>query len=212
MNSLVVDSAANTVKKPRPTRFAAGLGILLFLSSCAAGSLKDKEPERADIAPDVSFKLPRPSDLGRPVRASQLVTARHDGQTFVLESHLRGSREQFLLIGLDTMGRRAMTIRWNDTGITVDSAPWLPDALRPHNLLLDIVLTYWPEKIVRASIKGSGVTLEASGKQRRLFADGREIVRIDYLPSQQLALSGQVSYRNFAWGYELDIHSTEVAP
>lgn len=105
-----------------------------------------------------------------------------------------------------------MTIRWDDTGITVDSAPWLPDALKPHNLLLDIVLTYWPEKIVRASIEGSGVTLEASGKQRRLFADGREIVRIDYLPSQRLALSGRVSYRNFAWGYELDIQSTEVAP
>jgi hypothetical protein len=187
------------------------LGLVLLaaaLGGCAARN--DGMPADAvRIAPTVTLVMPRPGDLGRSLEAVQLVTAHYGDQTFVFESHLSATPERFLLVGLDTVGRKAMTITWTDAGIDYEAAPWVPKELRPANILADIVVLYWPEASVRHAL--SGGTLDAGPKRRSVIAGAQEVIRAEYWPTRPGdPWSGRLHYENRAWGYTLDVESLET--
>ncbi len=79
--------------------------------------------------------------------------------------------EALTLITTDPFGRRAMTLTWRDSGLTVEkAAPFVPDFIRPENILADITIAYWPEAAVRAGLAGSGATLLRPTARRRVIA------------------------------------------
>ena len=185
--------------------------LLMLLAGCAA-ILPPSEPKDANaqlIGPGQRLTLPRPADLGRSILATQLITARAYGQTFVLEVNLSATPERVMLVGLDSMGRRAMTITWNDREVTAESAPWMPDVLRPGSMLADIVLIYWPEAAVRKALPpGSEVLQEARGRTIRI--DGNDVLRVDYGWAAGARWNGTLRYANLAWGYEIEVQSSET--
>jgi hypothetical protein len=51
----------------------------------------------------------------------QQITARYRDRTFVFEGRLSASPEQLRLVGLDALGRRALSIVWEGDRIGFDS-------------------------------------------------------------------------------------------
>jgi len=189
------------------------VALLLWLSACAAVPGGDGADARAPLlAPGEPLALPRPADLGRRVEAAQLITATRDGQTFVFEGRLSITPERFLLAGVDSLGRRAMTVTWTDAGLEVETAPWLPPALRPGSMLADIVVLYWPEAAVRSALAPAGGTLAADAHRRTVRIDGKEVLRAEHSWAEGTPWTGTMRYANLAWGYEIEVQSTEAAP
>jgi hypothetical protein len=188
--------------------------VLLALASaaCAQHSI-DRAGRSVQIAPDLSLTLPRPADLGQSIEVMQLVTARYGDQTYAFEARVSATANQFLMVGLDSLGRRAMTITWSDAAISYESAPWLPPQLRPENVLADMVLLYWPEAAVSQALAPSGGVVMAVPGRRTIAKAGEPIIQIEYGPSADGSpWAGTLRYRNLAFHYEMDVQSVRSSP
>lgn len=194
------------------TWFRTGLAAaaLMALAACARHIDTDTPKGAVRMTPDLLMTLPKPSDLGRSLQAAQLVTAHYGDQTIVFEGHISATPEQFLLVGLDPTGKRALTLTWTDQKLTVDTAPGFPDRLRPENMLADIVVQYWPEDRVRQALAGPNVTLTSGSHFRSIAVGGKEVIHVDYRGDDPW--NGATVYRNLVWGYELDVQSAESKP
>ncbi len=186
--------------------------LMLALAACSSGPAEmTAAPIR--IAPDLAVTLPWPDELGRNVEATQLLTASYGAQSFVFEVRLSANSERFLMVGLDPMGRELLRVTWTRKSLDYEVAPWVPGGLRPENMLADIVLLYWPEESVRRALAPSGGVLVSGPHSRLVTIGGKEVMRADYQPAAgDDPWSGRLHYRNFAWGYELDIQSSEAPP
>jgi len=186
------------------SRVRPALALLIGLGLAACGlTPPPPEPGRVMIAPGITLSLPSPAALGRSVDAVQIVTARHQGDSFVFEGRLSVGPERLLLVGTDSLGRRAMTVTWSDGKITVERAAWLPETLRPENILADIVLLYWPEAAVRPALTGADLT-EQTGERRV-----GDAILVSW---QGDPWNGTAHLRNRVWEYELDVRSVLVGP
>jgi hypothetical protein len=167
------------------------------------------EPTALLIGPGQRLNVPRPADLGRRIVATQLITLRGYGQTFVLEVNLSITKERVTLVGLDGMGRRAVTITWTGQKVAAETAPWVPETFRPGSMLADIILIYWPEAVVhRALPEGGALLQEAHG--RTIQVNGKDVFRVDYGSAATAPWHGTLHYSNLAWGYEVDVQSSEI--
>src|SRR5262249_14319805 len=161
------------------------------------------------IAPGQVLSLPRPADVGRRILAVQLITVKRGEQTFAFEGHLNLRPDQVVFIGLDSVGRRAVTITWNGRDISAEVAPWLPESVRPGSLLADLIMIYWPEKSVRDALPPGGVLLQ-DPHSRSIRIAGREVLHADYDWAIGAPWNGNLRYSNFAWGYQIDVQSSEI--
>jgi len=184
--------------------------FLLLLSGCAAPAEMQAHDHATLFAPNRSLVLPRPADLGRSVQAMQLITVQRDGESYVFEGQISITPERFLLVGTDPMGRRAMTVTWTEAGVTTETAPWMPAALRPDSMLADIVMLYWPEDVVRRAIAPAGAELTADARSRTVSIDGRNVLHVDYEQSGTGPWTGSLHYANEGWGYRIAVRSVEV--
>ena len=186
------------------------LALQVVLAGCASDRLPSEDLPM--IAPGHLLTLPAPGDLGRSVEAAQLITVRRDGKTDVFEGRIRVTPEKLLLVGLDGLGRRAMTLTWDKSGkVTAETASWLPRPIPPGPMLADLVVLYWPEAVVRRALQGSGATLKVRDGERSVIADGREIFNARYQGDAD-PWASTVLYKNEAWGYEIEVQSKELAP
>jgi len=186
-------------------RFLVLAGALL-LAACASAPTgpADNVPT---FAPGRVLALPAPGDLGRSVEWLQQITVHHGADVFAFEGRISVTADRFQLLGLDGLGRRAMTITWEKSGaVTASRADWLPPQVKPGPMLADIVLLYWPRDILRHALKSAGATLQEVGGTRIVRIDGDEVLHIEDLGQ------GHVRYRNDAWGYTIDVQTVEVTP
>lgn len=106
-----------------------------------------------------------------------------------------------------------MTITWTNMSITMETAPWMPAAIRPENILADMVLLYWPAEVLRRALDASGATVSDTADRRTIVHDGHEVIVADYRPSDpSRRWSGSQRFQNLAWGYELEIRTAEAGP
>jgi Protein of unknown function (DUF3261) len=170
------------------------------------------ESQFALFAPGRVLVLPHPADLGRTVEAVQMLSARYDSQTFVFEGRLSITPERFVLVGLDGMGRRAMTVTWDGRSLNIESAPWLPATVRPGSMLADIVVLYWPEAAVRKALAPAGCKLLVTAKSRKVRCDNDTVLIAKYDWPAGAKWDGALQYSNLAWGYEIEAQSKEMTP
>ena len=140
--------------------------------------------------------------------AIQLITVHAYGQTFVLEVNLSVTPERVTLVGLDAIGRRAITITWTDQNVSAETAPWVPETLRPGSMLADIIVIYWPEAAVRAALPAGGELLQEP-RGRTIRVNGKDVFRVDYGWAAGARWNGTLRYSNLAWGYEIEVQSSE---
>jgi hypothetical protein len=191
--------------------------ILVLLAGCTAilplpailPAPAAADPTAPLIGPGQRLNLPRPADLGRSAIATQLITASGYGQTFVLEVNLSVTPERVTLVGLDGIGRRAITITWTDQNVTAEVAPWVPETLRPGSMLADIIVIDWPEAAVRRALPAGGELIQEP-RGRTIRIDGNDVLRVDYGWAAGARWNGTLRYSNLAWGYEIEVQSSEV--
>lgn len=185
------------------------LACALWLLQACASSTPPPDGDQALIAPGHVLALPTPADFGRRTDVAQLVTVNWQDQTFAFEARISITQQQVVIAGIDGMGRRAMTITWNDSGISQHAASWLPRALQPGPMLVDIVVLYWPEDAVRRALAAAGATLTADASHRTVLIEGKPVLEAEYLFAPGAAWPNKVRYRNLAWGYSMEIESVE---
>jgi len=168
------------------------------------------EPQFAQFAPGRVLALPFPADLGRSVEAAQMLSARYDSQTFLFEGRISITPERLVLVGVDGMGRRAMTATWNGSSLAIESAPWLPASVRPGSMLADIILLYWPESVVRKALAPTGCTLFATAKSRKVRCGNDTVLIAKYDWPAGARWDGTLQYSNLAWGYAIEAQSKEM--
>jgi hypothetical protein len=185
-----------------------------FLCGCATltalvtpSPLGDNE---AMIAPNVVFVIPPPADLGQTATVAQTIVAHYRDQSYAFEAQIQIAPKHLELAALDGLGRRALTISWKSGGIEHKQASWLPPFIRPADILADVAIVYWPEKIVASSLAQSGATLSVGNGSRRISMGGREIMVVEYDKGQ--GWNRNAKLHSLAFGYEIDIQSSEIAP
>ncbi|HVJ42883.1 MAG TPA: DUF3261 domain-containing protein [Dongiaceae bacterium] len=187
---------------------------LAVLGGCTSLGGQGSDPARdtaAYLAPDLRLDLPDPASMGHNVEAVQMVTAHRDGRTIVFEAHLSITAERVLLVGVDATGQRLMTVTWRGSRINVETAPVLPKEVRPGAMLADIVTIYWPEQVVRQALRSSGADLSVTAEGRTVTLRGRPILRADYHGGSAHPWQAGLSYRNLAWGYDIDVVPLQVS-
>ncbi|WP_051609826.1 DUF3261 domain-containing protein [Terasakiella pusilla] len=174
-------------------RVALSFVALLFLSACALL----QSQEKAALSP---WHLPFEA-----AEVSQLLKGSYQDQEFVLHAALKMDEDQLLLLGLDQMGRRAFSLTWDATGVHVDRAVWLPDALEARYILSDLMYAYWPlEKLV-----AQGLVVTQDGTKRTIFEEGQAIAFITKEGTTQ-RWAGQTVIENIKRGYRIEIQSQQT--
>lgn len=186
--------------------------LVLVLAACAERPA-DNPLAPVKVAPGLFLRLPLPDELGRTVEASQMLTARFGDRSFVFEGHFRATAESFLMLGLDPMGREMLRITWTRAGLDYRVAPWMPSAVRPENMVADIVFLYWPEDVVHRMLDQAGGELVSGPHSRLILFGGKAVLRADYESVQENnPWTGRLHFSDLAAGYSLDIQSVETQP
>ena len=193
----------------------AVLFIAALLAGCASPAMESRggpSDTAVLLAPDVRLDLPEPAAMGQSIEAVQMVTAHHDGNDITFEAHLSITPERVLLVGVDVTGQRLMTVTWRGRQIDVQAAPALPKDVRPGAVLADLVVLYWPADVVRQALRTSGAELAADAASRSVSLHGKPILQATYRQGSASPWHGGLHYRNFAWGYDIDVETVQVTP
>ncbi len=157
--------------------------ILIGVSACATGS-----EHAADFAP---WHLPGE----QPREVVQILNGRYSDNLFSLQVRMSLTEDKMQIAGLDSLGRRAFDILWDENGVRTGKADWVSDDLDAIDILKVIVAAYWPEN---------------DPVQARV-ADRAEQLEITYQSGRENAWNETVQIRDPAADYELTIVSYELA-
>ncbi len=191
---------------------AAFLIATACLSLCGCVTPAGRTPsalgdDKALIAPNVVFVIPPPAELGQTATVAQTIVAHFRDQPYASRRRSRSRRTSWNSPALDGLGAARPDHRLETGRIEHKQAPWLPQFVRPADILADVAIVYWPEKIVASSLARSGATLSADSRSRRISMGGRDIMVVEYGEGQGWNRSAKL--RNLAFGYEIDIQSSE---
>ena len=185
--------------------------LSLTLAGCATPTAQAIEGE-VFIAPGLRFTLPSWSMPERPVEATQILSGRSGDKSFSFQVHLSLNEQRLKVVGIDAFGRRAFDIIWDDSGILANRAFWLPEAVTARNVLADMVIAFWPRKVVKSALTGDAVTvLDIAGRREVNHVSGKAVI-VTYDTDRLLSWNREISLSNIAFNYELTIQSAEVKP
>ena len=156
--------------------------LIFLLAACATGRSQD-------IA-ETPWKLPE----SQPREVVQILNGNYGDQPFALQIRLSLTEEKLLLVGLDSLGRRAFDILWDETGVRAGKAEWISADLDAADILKVIVATYWPE----------------DDPMQEKVADRAEELDITYQGSRENAWNETVQIRDPANDYDMTIISYEL--
>jgi hypothetical protein len=172
------------------------LALACLLAACATTPPQTPAPAR------LRLRL-APSALGASISLQQQLHVVREGRTDDLEAALEVDAAQLNLVGL-AMGQRVMTLSYDGVTLNTWRHALLPKQVQGEDVLEDIQLTYWPTDAIRAALP-AGWTIDDDGMQRRLWAGGELMARIDY--SANPRWEGPVILDNLRYHYRLTIQS-----
>ena len=163
-------------------RVTVFLLLLIGISACATAP-----EDAADFAP---WKLPEE----QPREVVQVLNGRHSDNSFSLQVRMSLTEEKMQIAGLDSFGRRAFDILWDENGVRAGKADWVSDDLDAIDILKVIVAAYWAE----------------NDPMQVRVADRAEQLEITYQSGRKNAWNETVQIRDPAANYELTIVSSEL--
>lgn len=163
---------------------------------------------------------PAPLQLGNGVRAIlpawqagpglnllQVMNARYGPDRQVsLQIRVSDGRDGLKMTGLDGFGRRVFDINWSLAGIQASRADWVPEELRPEDVLLHYLLANRAPDVVKDMVR-SGTLRSGSGKRELLDETGRPVLTVTYQGAPAGGGAQTVKIRNMVQGYEMTIRS-----
>lgn len=174
-------------------RIALSFVALMFLSACALL----QSQEKVAFGP---WHLPFEA-----AEVSQLLKGSYQDQEFVLHAALKMDDDRLLLLGLDQMGRRAFSLTWDATGVHVEKAVWLPEALEARYILSDLMYAYWPLE----NLVAQGWQVTQNGTTRTVMKDGQPVATISQAAHADRWV-GQTVIENIKRGYRIEIQSQKT--
>jgi len=187
------------------------LGLLLAVGLAGCAALPAPAPE---AAPAVELPpLLAPATLGASRDAQQILRAAFGEHEVVLRSVVHTTPDQIEMVILTALGQRAISVNWNGKDWKVETAPMVPDTLRPESLLADLQLALWPLAALQAAYHPAGWEVtEPGGGVRRLRHDGKLIAEVDYADADPWR--GRYWISNFRFGYALAVEAepAQAAP
>ncbi|MBF0460369.1 MAG: DUF3261 domain-containing protein [Magnetococcales bacterium] len=185
-----------------------GMVMVLALSWLVA-ACQGPTPWQAGVAlaPEVTLYLPAPVVFDRSLDVAQQTLIVRGEHRYVMEGRLSVTPQEMVLVVLDPMGGRALTLLWTGDNLAEHRAHWLPDGLQGNDIIAQLLLIFAPEQALAQGIRGA--ELRTSPLHRALFQEGQEIISIDYPDNMW---NGVVHLHNQAMQYDLTIHSVEIAP
>ncbi len=180
------------------------LALALALAACN-GARPEPGPAgpRANIARDITVELPVLPGYPEARTYSQVLRARYGWRSATLETVLSLGAEAVEIVLTVPGGPRVATVRWNEAGVSVDRTVFTPPDLAPENMMADIFIAFWPERMVR-EILPEGVVLDVADDGARTIRRGDAVILTispDAENTQRLVV------RNEGLNYELTIDS-----
>ena len=164
-------------------RITAFLLIFIVITACTT-----TPEQKAEFTP---WQLPD----GQPREVVQILNGRYGDMPFALQVRLSLTEEKMLIAGLDSLGRRAFDILWDENGVRSGKADWVSEELDAIDILKVIVATYWPE----------------DDPMQARVADRAGQLEMTYQSARENAWNETVQIRDSEADYELTIVSYELA-
>lgn len=194
-------------------RRLAFLAIAAGLLGCGTLGNELSGPEPAALPPALLI-LPIPPGYPSELAAVQHIRAVHAEDRYDFEAFLRVGSAQVTIVLALPFGPRLATIDWSTTGIETRREQALPhtglplaELLRPENVLADIVLAFWPETAVRASLAPE-VVLDVEPDIRQLSYRDSPAVTVRHAGGDPWG--GETTVVNHLLGYRLAITSRRL--
>lgn len=200
----------------RPVPKFAAVVLLVLLAACDVPA-----PDTASVDTMArQASAPAPLQLGNGVRAIlpawqagpglnllQVMNARYGPDRQVsLQIRVGDGRDGLKMTGLDGFGRRVFDINWSLAGIQASRADWVPEELRPEDVLLHYLLANRAPDVVKDMVR-SGTLRSGSGKRELLDETGRPVLTVTYQGAPAGGGAKTVKIRNMVQGYEMTIRS-----
>ena len=184
-------------------RRPAGLPAVMLVSLALAGCATSGVMHRGAASP--SRPLASPAAAGEHA-VSQVVRGAVGDRVMTLSCVVSVKDGVMSVVGLNAMGVRLFTIRYDGKQVSVDKSFAVPDAITPDRLLADLQLVYWPLSSLQDTLKPAGFDVtEPSAGTRRLRRGDRLIAEVHLAGAD--AWSARAWLVNLEHGYSLQIDS-----
>jgi hypothetical protein len=186
--------------------------VVLTLYGCVTAPPNSSPPasdNQAALAPQILCTIPPVGAVSGTISVAQTVVAHFHGQTFSFDAQIQATKEEFDLVALDALGRRAMSVKWHDGRMESTRADWLPIQVRPADILADMAIVYWPVDVVSPALAACGAKLTTTASGRAVTAGGRNLITVTYERGEGWNRAAHLTNR--AFGFDIDIQSAEIA-
>ena len=183
------------MKNPARSLFAPFM--LLMLVACASTAPRPVPVARPLVAP---------ASLGSDRLVSQIVRGAFGARELTLHCVVTVKDGAMTVVGLNSLGLRLFTIRYDGGDVQTESSPAMSELLMPERLLADLQLVYWPLASLSTPLAAAGWQLTEPAAGVRRLRRGEQLVAEAHYSSGD-PWSGRSWLVNFEFGYSLDIDS-----
>jgi len=137
----------------------------------------------------------------------QVMNARYGSARSVsLQIRVSDGQDRLKMTGLDGFGRRVFDIDWSSTGIQAIRADWVPEELRPEDVLLHYLLANRALDVVKDMVRDGTVRSGSDGRDV-LDKTGRPVLTMTYQGMSAGGGAKAVKIRNLVQRYDLTVRS-----
>ncbi len=173
------------------------LGALLF-AGCAATSRTPAPVERPLVAPSAAGDR----------AVSQVVRGALGVREMTLNCVVSVKGNEMSVIGLNAMGVRLFTLRYDGKSVSAEKSFGLPEELKPEFLIADLQFVFWPLTSLEGPLRAAGYEVsESTPGTRRLRRGDRLIAEAHHTGPDPWA--GRAWLVNLEYGYSLQIEAAE---
>jgi hypothetical protein len=179
----------------------SGLLVLLALGACAVTPTSSRHTAGTAARPLVA-----PAALGRDRMVNQVVRAAYGARELTFNCVVTVKEGGMTLVGLNSLGIRLFTIRYDGVRADAEVAPAMQGPLMPERLLADLQLVFWPLASLEKPMRDAGWQLSGASPGIRRLRRGEQLVAEAHYATGD-AWSGRSWLVNFEHGYSLQIDS-----
>lgn len=180
---------------------ACSAGLALLMLGACAGS-----PQVVPAPATAPLPLVAPASLGSERVVTQVVRGAFGSRELTFNCVVTVKDGAMTLVGVNSLGLRLFTIRYDGKTVNSEAAPAVQGALIPERLLADMQLVFWPFASLEKPLHEAGWQLsEPAPGIRRLRHGDRLIAEAHYVGADPWSARSWLV--NFEHGYSLQIDS-----
>ncbi|HEU4779341.1 MAG TPA: DUF3261 domain-containing protein [Steroidobacteraceae bacterium] len=174
---------------------------LLTLGACVSS------PASKPVAS--SRPLVAPASLGSERVVNQVVRGAFGSRELTFNGVVTVKDGSMTLVGLNSLGVRLFTIRYDGTAVQSETVPAMQGPLMPERLLADMQLVFWPFASLAKPLSEAGFQVSEPAPGIRRLRRGEQLIAEAHFSNDD-PWSGRSWLVNFEHGYSLQIDSQSL--